>query len=60
MPKFELEEIEDMYVYFVHIVGISEGLFWYSEWSFLNNVAANINAFENWKSYAEEKAIEGK
>lgn len=51
MPKIELYEIEDFYVYYVYILKISEDLFWYADISFLNKVICNINAYENWKNY---------
>lgn len=60
MPKFELEEIEDWYVYYVHILEISEELFWNSQWSFLVTVAENKNAYENWKLYVLDKERERK
>ncbi len=33
LPRFEIETVEDMYVYYVIMNGISEDLFWYSEYN---------------------------
>lgn len=40
------------------MIGISEEIFWYAEWSFLITVVENKTAVENWKSYIEEKESE--
>lgn len=58
MPRFELEEIEDLYTYYVQINGIGEELFWHSEYSTLLTILENKHAYEGWKSYAEEKMME--
>lgn len=58
MPRFDLETVEDLYTYYVQIIGIGEELFWYSEYSTLLTISENKRAYENWKSYAEEKMIE--
>ncbi|MDY2997635.1 MAG: hypothetical protein SOU16_10070 [Faecalimonas sp.] len=55
-----MEEIEDYYTYFVQIIGISEELFWYSEWSFLLTVVENKIAVDNWIAYEREKEMERK
>ena len=41
-------------------MGISEELFWYSEWSFLLNVLENKIAVDNWLAHEREKAMERK
>ena len=41
-------------------MGISEELFWNSEWSFLLNILENKIAVDNWMAYEREKAVEGK
>ena len=58
MPRFDLETVEDLYTYYVQIIGIGEELFWYSEYSTLLTISENKRAYENWKSYAEEKMME--
>ena len=55
IPKFELEEIEDFYTYFVQLMGISEELFWNSEWSFLLNILENKIAVDNWMAYERKR-----
>lgn len=42
-----MEEIEDYYTYFVQLIGISEELFWESEFSFLFTVAENKTAIKS-------------
>ena len=58
MPRFDLETVEDLYTYYVQINGSGEELFWYSEYSTLLTILENKRAYENWKSYAEEKMME--
>lgn len=41
-------------------MGISEELFWYSEWSFLLTVVENKQAVDEWLGYVEEKMLERK
>nr|DAV94619.1 MAG TPA: hypothetical protein [Caudoviricetes sp.] len=52
IPKFELEDIEDYYTYYVLILEISENLFWNADISFLKTVALNKSAYDSWKNYA--------
>ena len=52
IPKFELEDIEDYYTYYVLILEISEDLFWNADFSFLKTVALNKSAYDSWKNYA--------
>ncbi|MGN8763946.1 hypothetical protein [Hornefia butyriciproducens] len=58
IPEFHLQTIEDYYVYYVKIVGVSEELFWNADFGFLNRVVENINAVERWKTYIQEKMVE--
>ncbi len=51
-------EVEDYYVYYVRILGIAEETFWESDIPFLQFLAEDIAAYENWKSYAREKVME--
>lgn len=53
MPKFELEDVEDYYTYYVLILGISEDLFWNADYSFLISVDENKSAFDNYIKYIE-------
>jgi hypothetical protein len=55
-----MEGVEDFYTYFVDLMGVSEDLFWYSEWSFLMTIVENRSAVNAWKNYAEEKMMERK
>ncbi len=48
MPKFELEEIEDYYTYYVHILKINEDLFWNADISFIERVTKNKAAYDGW------------
>lgn len=58
MPKFELEDIEDYYTYYVLILGISEELFWNAEYNFLLSVVENKSAFDNYINYIQDKENE--
>ena len=49
-----MEEIEDFYVYYVIMLGISEDLFWNADYHFLQAVAENKHAFENYMSYKKQ------
>jgi hypothetical protein len=50
--------VEDMYVYYVIMNGISEDLFWYSEYNSLLTILEDKYAYEAWKAYAEEQMLE--
>jgi len=41
MPKFVIEDIEDMYTYYVMILKINEDVFWNADFSFLLSVVEN-------------------
>lgn len=60
LPKFEIEEVEDLYTYYVIINKISEELFWYSEYKTLLTILEDKHAYENWKAYVEEKMLESR
>lgn len=47
-PKFELQDIEDYYTYYVLILEIPEHIFWYADYSFLLGVVENKTAYEGW------------
>lgn len=58
LPRFELEDIEDYYTYYVLILGIPEKTFYDSDLNFLSAVAANKAAYDGWMNYAVKKAGE--
>lgn len=43
-----------MYVFYVHIDGIDENTFWNSDIALLENIHANIVAYENYKNNPKE------
>jgi len=53
MPKFELEDIEDMYTYYVLILKISEEVFWNADFSFLQSVVENKLAYDGFVQYSK-------
>ncbi len=53
IPKFELQDIEDYYSYYVLILNISEELFWNCDYSFILSIVANKIAFENYIDYMQ-------
>ena len=55
MPKFEIEDIEDCYTYYVLILGISEEIFWNADYSFVLSVVENKSAFDNYINYIQYK-----
>ncbi|WP_050638478.1 hypothetical protein [Candidatus Stoquefichus sp. SB1] len=55
MPKFELEDIEDYYTYYVQILGISEECFWNMDISFVMSVAENKSAYDSYITYHTNK-----
>ncbi len=55
MPKFELEDIEDSYTYYVMILGLSEDIFWNADISFVLSVIENKSAFEGYVNYMRYK-----
>ena len=58
LPRFEIETVEDMYVYYVIMNGISEDVFWCSEYNSLLTILEDKHAYEAWKAYAEEQMLE--
>lgn len=55
MPKFRLEDIEDYYAYYVLILGIPEDVFWNTDTSFVQWVAEDRAAYENWRAASAEE-----
>ena len=58
IPKFQLEDIEDYYAYYVLCLGISEDLFWNADYSFLLSVVENKCAYENYINYMKIAELE--
>lgn len=52
-----MAEIEDYYTYYVHIVGVSEDIFWNADVSFVRGVADNFGAYDSWKNFVREEVI---
>ena len=53
-----MDEPEDYYVFYVMILGISEDLFWFADWSFVGCVADNKNAYDAWLGHERKRVIE--
>ena len=54
-PKFELEDVEDYYTYYVCILEIPEDLFWYADYAFLLGVVENKTAYDGWVNYVVDR-----
>lgn len=52
-PKFDLEDLEDRYTFYVMILGVSEDLFWNADISFVEGVVQNKTAYDGWVSYVQ-------
>ena len=57
MPEVDLIEIEDYYTYYVHILGMDADTFWHADLYMVHAIAKNIEAYTNWKNYAQEKVM---
>lgn len=55
IPKFELEDWEDYYIYYVHILEISESIFWNADISSLFKIVENKSAYDGYISYIRQK-----
>lgn len=53
MPKFVIEDIEDMYTYYVMILKINEDVFWNADFSFLLSVVENKVAYDRYMQYSK-------
>lgn len=53
-----MEDVEDLYTYYVGIIGVNEDIFWNADYSFLLGVVENMTAFRGWKNYVETKERE--
>lgn len=58
IPKFELEDIEDYYTYYVLILGVSEDVFWNCDYSFILSVMENKTAYDSYMNYVQYKEME--
>ena len=58
MFKIFYQTIEDYYVYYVHILGISEAIFWESELDSLFSIVENKLAYDSFMSYVKNKEME--
>lgn len=54
-PRFELEDVEDCYTYYVLILGLPEDIFWHSDVSFVRGVVDNKSAYDGWLNYVQER-----
>ena len=57
-PKFELEDVEDYYTFYVLILHIPEDVFWFADISFVMSVVENKQAYDGWKNYVEQREFE--
>lgn len=57
-PKFELQDVEDYYTYYVLILEIPENIFWYADYSFVLGVVENKTAYDGWLNYVIERERE--
>ena len=58
IPKFELEDIEDYYTYYVLILGVSEDVFWNCDYSFILSIMENKTAYDSYMNYVQYKENE--
>lgn len=54
-PKFDLEDVEDCYTYYVMILEVPEDVFWYADVAFVDAVVANKAAFDAWQNYEMQR-----
>lgn len=54
-PRFELEDVEDRYTYYVLLLGIPEDVFWYCDVSFVLGVVEDKAAYDGWLNYVQER-----
>lgn len=57
-PKFDLEDVEDYYTFYVMILGLSEDIFWHADISFVQSVIENKRAYDAWAAYARKRDID--
>lgn len=54
LPKIKLEDIEDIYTYYVMILGISEDIFWNYDISMVRWIAEDKAAYEGYMAAIRE------
>ena len=57
-PRFEIEDVEDAYTYYVLLLGIPETVFWDADCSFVRNVVENKSAYDGWHNYVVSRERE--
>ena len=55
LPKFQLDDVEDYYTYYVLILEIPEDIFWFADYSFLLGVVSNKTSYDAWLNSEIEK-----
>ena len=55
LPKFEIEDVEDYYTYYVLILRVSEDVFWNYDYSFILSIVVNKLAFDNYIDYMNNR-----
>lgn len=60
MPKFKMEDIEDIYTYYVMILGMSEDMFWNYDISTVRWIAKDKTAYEGYMAAVREEALREK
>lgn len=55
-----MDEPDDYYTFYVLILGLSEDLFWYADWSFVVDVAENKQAYDAWLASEQERLMDEK
>lgn len=53
IPKFEIEDLADMYTYYVMILGINEDIFWNADYSFVLSIVENKTAYDGFIEYSK-------
>lgn len=54
-PKIIIEDIADLYSYYVFLIGVSEQSFWNMELPLLEKVASNKGAIDCWINSPKER-----
>ena len=57
-PRFEIEDVEDAYAFYVLMLGISEELFWDADISFLRGVVEDKTAYDGWSASVQRRKAE--
>ena len=58
VPKFDVEDIEDAYAYYVLILGIPEDYFWHADVASVKSVALDKSAYDAWEASEQRKQAE--